>query len=78
MEEKFDHSEKFAEKKPFAYGHFFFALFVLSLLTFELSNINCKCSENCNMPTERTYDGAVFNIFLNIITILYNKFYMKY
>ena len=37
--EKFDHSEKFGEKKAFAYGHFF-VLFVLSLFTFELSNIN--------------------------------------
>ena len=26
-EEKFDHSEKFAEKKAFAYGHFLFYLF---------------------------------------------------
>ena len=40
-EEKFDHSEKFAEKKAFANGHFlFFFFFVLSLFTFELSNIN--------------------------------------
>ena len=26
-EEKFDHSEKFAEKKAFAYGHFLFYFF---------------------------------------------------
>ena len=44
----------------------FFVLFVLSLFTFELSNINWKCSHNCDMPTERTYDSAVFKIFLNI------------
>ena len=37
-------------------------------MTFELSDINWKCSENCNMLTECTYDSAVFNIFLNIIT----------
>ena len=41
----------------------------LSLLTFELSNINWKCSENCNILTKRTYDSAIFKIFLNIITI---------
>ena len=55
-EEKF---EKFAEKK--------FAIFcficLLLLLFVELSNINWKCSENCNMLTERTYDRAVFEIF---------------
>ena len=40
-EEKFDHSEKFAEKKAFDYGHKTKVLFVLSLFTFELSiNIN--------------------------------------
>ena len=48
-------SEKFAI--------FLFYLFC-RLLTFELSNINWKCSENCNMLTERTYDSV-----LNIITI---------
>ena len=43
----------------------------LSLLTFELSNMNWKCSANCNMLTERNAwnDSAVFWIFLNIITI---------
>ena len=30
----------------------FFCFIFLSLLTFELSNINWKCSENCNMLTE--------------------------
>ena len=29
-EEKLDHSEKFAEKKAFAYGHFLFYLFCRS------------------------------------------------
>ena len=57
-----DHSEKFAEKKAFAYGHFF-VLFVLSLFTFELSNINWKCSEHIYMLTEHTHDSAVFEIF---------------
>ena len=38
-EEKFDHSEKFAEKQSFCLWPFF-VLFVLSLFTFELSNIN--------------------------------------
>ena len=61
-EEKFYHSEKFAEKK-------IFVLFVLSLFTFELSNINWKCSEHIYTLTEHTYDSAVFEIFLNIITI---------
>ena len=64
-EEKFDHSEKFAEKKAFslAYGHFF-VLFVLSLFTFELSNINWKCS------------GNIFICSLNILmTMLYLKFF---
>ena len=46
-----------------------FSFFFLSLLTFELSNISWKCSENCNMLTERIYDSAVFKIVLNIITI---------
>ena len=41
----------------------------LSLLTFELLNINSKCSENCNMLTEGIHDSVVFRIFLNIITI---------
>ena len=41
-----------------------FILFVCRLLTFELSNINWKCSEICNMLTERTYDSAVFKMFL--------------
>ena len=58
-EEKFDNFEKFAN----------FCFICLSLLTFELSNINWKCSENCNMLTKRTYDSAIFKIFLNIITI---------
>ena len=56
--EKFDNSEKFAEKK-----FVIFCFICLSLLTFELLNINWKCSENCNMLTERTYDSAVFKIF---------------
>ena len=47
----------------------FFVLFVLSLFTFELSNINWKCSEHIYMLTEHIYDSAVFEIFLNIITI---------
>ena len=41
-----------------------FCFICLSLFTFKLSNI-----KNCNMLTERTYDSAVFKIFLNIITI---------
>ena len=47
MEEKFDNSEKFGEKK-FA----IFCFICLSLLTFELSNISSKCSEKCNMFSE--------------------------
>ena len=62
--EKFDNSEKFT-KKNFAT----FCFISLSLLTFELSNINWKCLKNCNMLTERTYDSVVFKIFLNIKTI---------
>ena len=63
-EKKFDNSENFEGKvSPF------FCFIRLSLLTFELSNINWKCSEYCNMLTERTYNSAVFKIFLNIITI---------
>ena len=46
-----------------------FCLICLSLLTLELSNLNWKCSEICNMLTERIYDSVVFKIFLNIITI---------
>ena len=68
-EEKFNHSEKFAEKKAFAYGHFLFFFNCFVVLTFELSNINWKCSENIYMLTEHTYYSAVFEIFLNIITI---------
>ena len=49
-------------------SHFLFYLFAV-VLTFELSNIIWKCSENWNMLTERTYDSVVFKIFLNIITI---------
>ena len=47
----------------------FFVSFVCRLLTFELSNINWKCSEKCNMLPERTYDSVVFNFFFYIITI---------
>ena len=67
-EEKFDHhSEKFAEKKTFAYCPIF-VLFVLSLLIFELSNINWKCSEHICMLTEHTYDCAVLYLkFFNEI-----------
>ena len=36
---------------------------------FELSNINWKCSENCNMLTEHTYHSSVFKVLLNILTI---------
>ena len=46
-----------------------FCFICLSLLTFELSNINWKCLEHIYMLTEHTYDSAVFEIFLNIITI---------
>ena len=63
-EEKFDNCEKFAMKNlPI------FVLSVCRLLTFELSNMYWKCSENCNTLTERTYDNAVFKIVFNIITI---------
>ena len=62
--EKFDNSEKFTEKKFAIY-----CFICLLLLTFELSNINWKCLENCNLLTKRTYESAVFKIFLNIITI---------
>ena len=55
---KFDNSEKFAQK---VFAVFCFICF--SLLTFELSNINC------NMLTERSCDSAVFKVLLNIITI---------
>ena len=41
--------------------HFLFYLFVVVDIW--------VVSENCNMLTERTYDSAVFTIFLNIITI---------
>ena len=61
--EKFDNSEKFAEKQ-----FDIFCFICLSLLTLELSNINWKCSENYNMFTESTYDRAVVKIFLNITT----------
>ena len=43
----------------------FFCFICLTLLTFELSNISWKCLESCNILTERTYDRAVFKIFLN-------------
>ena len=46
-----------------------FCFIYLSLLTFELSNINWKYSENSNMLTEQTYDSAVLKVLLNIITI---------
>ena len=65
MEEKFDNSEKFGEKK-FA----IFCFICLSLLTFELSNINWKSSEKCNMFTERTYMTVLhlklFSIYNNL------------
>ena len=32
-------------------------------------HLSWKCSENCNMVTERPYDSVVFKICLNIITI---------
>ena len=60
-EEKFDNSVKFTEKS----SPFFVSL---SLLT--IFDLSCQISiENCNMVTERTYDSAVFKIFLNIIVI---------
>ena len=46
-----------------------FLFYLFGVWTFELSNINWRCSENCNMLTERTYDSDVFKIFLNFITI---------
>ena len=49
-EEKCENSEKFV----------IFCFIYLLLLTFELSNIIWKCTENCNMLTERTYGSAVF------------------
>ena len=57
------------QKKVRHFFFFFFCFICLSLLTFELSNINWKCSENYKMLTERTYSSAVFKILLNIITI---------
>ena len=56
-EENFDNSEKFAKKLAI------FCCICSSLLTFELSKINWKCSECCNMLTELTYDSVVFTIF---------------
>ena len=41
----------------------------LSLFIFELSNINWKYSEHIYMLTEHTHYSAVFEIFVNIITI---------
>ena len=56
---------KSLQKQKFA----IFCFICMSLLTFELSNINWKYSENCNMLSERTYDSAVFKFFLNFKTI---------
>ena len=39
-----------------------FCFICLALLTFELSNINWKLSENCNMLTKRTYASGVFKV----------------
>ena len=46
-----------------------FCFICLPLLSFELSKISWKCSENFNMLTGRNYDSAVFKVLLNIITI---------
>ena len=46
---------------------FFVYLFVIVVI--RVSNINWHFSESCNMLTERSYDSAVFKIFLNIITV---------
>ena len=61
---KFFKSESFAEKKVAI-----FSFICLSLLTFDWSNINWKCSKICIKLTERAYGSAVFKIFLNIMTI---------
>ena len=60
-----DNSDRFSEKQ-FANV----CSICLSLLTIEQSNVNWKCSENCNILTKRApYDSGVFKIFLNIIKI---------
>ena len=60
--EKFDHSEKFAEKKAFAYGHFLFYLF-------------CRCLHlSCQISIESVRN--IFICSLNILmTVLYLKFF---
>ena len=61
-EEQFDHSEKFAEKKAFVYGHFLFYLF-------------CRCLHlSCQISIESVQN--IFICSLNIlITVLYLKFF---
>ena len=60
--EKFDHTEKFAEKIAFAYGHFLFYLF-------------CRCLHlSCQISIESVRN--IFICSLNILmTVLYLKFF---
>ena len=49
----------------------FFVLFVCRCWHLSCQISIVKCLENCNMLTVRTYESAVIEIFLNIITILH-------
>ena len=67
--EKFDHSEKFAEKKALAYGHFLFYLFCHCL------HLSCQISiesvrNTIYMLTEHTYDSV---LYLKFFSILYSN-----
>ena len=62
-EEKFNHSEKFAEKKAFAYGHFFLLFYLF-----------CRCLHlSCQISIE-----SVRNIFICSLNILMTVLYLKF
>ena len=61
-EEKFHHSEKFAEKKAFSYGHFLFYLFCRYL------HLSCQIS----IESVRNIFICSMNI---LMTVLYLKFF---
>ena len=55
----------------------FFCFICLSLLTFELSNINWKYLENCNILTERTFSQYYNNLYFYCVIIKYMKYWYK-
>ena len=64
-EEKFDHSEKFAEKKAFTYGHYLFCRCLH--LSCQISIESVRKLIICLLNVLMTFD--IYEFCLNIITI---------